>query len=564
MKSWYSSWSHEKLHVVIALTLIIICGIPSMGWTYSKETHHRIVMHAVDFIIKSRDKTSPYVDGSTGQSDHTLLRSVFPKADDHMLGEIGKEMGQASADTDDRSDIWLNIPWLYFWSTPQAGVGSVSFSTFSHFINVRNPGSAWEFSGYYYGWVKANQKCSDAGFEDIIANFFVGNSQALVDIKKSEAFTIYKNPLHSKITDAQYQALIEQDIEHVHFWPITNIADYWLEKFRREPQAADGGPYNLAWIGPVLHAAGDSTVPYHAAGLSGCGHGAYEARVETTYDSLYDRDAVQTLLESEKHLDHRLPVVGIITGNARRAADPRFCKCNLNACDCPVVRDSTAARELVNLAIASTVVLLRKAFFEWEANKGSQPIQQNVRQKIVIDKESRTISSTAELATEEIFVQPLKSGDARPLVDSLKVELSRLRDIINDLEMGRNTNIARRALQSKVDDISRVVSKHPTFEWNPLFIPPRKLEYSSSFVIGSRPIQFRLPTQDELFGDGWTRYIQQRRRFFAARGLYITALTRAAIMGRRSRIPRNQQPKADEYINNLRKAEEQSITLLIP
>ncbi len=165
-----------------------------------------------------------------------------------------------------------------FESSSAAGRGGVSFTTFSHFINVKNPGFAWQFSGYYYGWVEQNQPCSNAGFEDRLANFFAGNSKGRVDIDKSEAFTIYKDPLLPTISDKQYRDHFDQRIRHVHFWPLTNLANYWLQKFVGEPRGADGRHYNIAWIGPVLHAAGDSTVPYHAAGLSGCEHGVLRGR----------------------------------------------------------------------------------------------------------------------------------------------------------------------------------------------------------------------------------------------------------------------------------------------
>jgi hypothetical protein len=562
MNSWHSLWSHGKrqLPVVIAVgTLIIVCGFPSLGRAYDLKTHRRIVTDAVDFIIASREKTSTYVDGSTGQSDDKLLSSVYANADDGKLRQIAAEMAEASADTDLRTDIWLQVPGL-FGSTPQPGEGNVSFTSFSHFINVRNPGYAWQFSGYY-----ANQKCSDAGFEDKIANFFVGNSKARVDIKKSEAFTIYKNPLLDGISDAQYQDHIKQQIRHVHFWPITNIASYWFQRFRTEPAAANGGPYNLSWIGPVLHAGGDSTVPYHAAGLSGCGHGVYESEVEKAYDSesLYDRNAVQTLLESERHLDRRLSVVEIVSGNARKAADSPFCRCALNACDCPIAYDSSARRKLVNLAIASTVVLIRKAFFEWQANGGSLPTLNTVRPEIPIGREPRTFSSTADVPSDQIFVVQLKSGDVRPFQDSLKARLTKLREIISFFEIrGVATDVFPVVFHSVIDDISRVVSEYPTLEWNPLFQPPRKQEYSSSYIVGSESVRFRLPTEQELDGIGRIRYIEQRRRFFAARGLYITALTRAAITGRLSRISDSEQKEAEQYINDLRKAEEYYMTLL--
>jgi hypothetical protein len=236
---------------------------PSIVSGYSEPIHKQLVLDAFEFIISGAKDTSRYADGSTGEDDYQTVVSVLAKAGggNSRIRALAEEIGDASAHTDRRTDVWLRIPGL--GSTPRSHDGGVYFTTFSHFVNVHTPGVLWKFSGYHYGWVEANQKCSDAGFEDKIANFFVAHGSAHVDVAKTEALKRYKDPLLPGIGVEDYQKHFDQRVKHAQFWPATNLAAHWFTEFIKSPRATDEAPYNLPYIGPLLHVSGgfDGSLP---------------------------------------------------------------------------------------------------------------------------------------------------------------------------------------------------------------------------------------------------------------------------------------------------------------
>src|SRR5437763_74832 len=113
------------------LAIAVLASLVSAdaAYSYTEPTHRYIVVSAVDFILSSATDSAPYIDGATGSSDFELFRSSFPGMDNEALRRVSEEIGQASSDTDRRTDIVLRIPGL-FGSTPSSGIGGVSFTTF--------------------------------------------------------------------------------------------------------------------------------------------------------------------------------------------------------------------------------------------------------------------------------------------------------------------------------------------------------------------------------------------------------------------------------------------------
>src|SRR5436309_8719536 len=100
----------------------------------------------------------------------------------------------------------------------------------------------------------------------------------------SPPYRNYRLPL--RISDEEYErAMSGQPLKAVQFWPLTHLAEHYYRAFRSTPKSPVGTPLMLGALGPVLHAAGDSTVPFHATGISGCGHVEFESFVESFYDA---------------------------------------------------------------------------------------------------------------------------------------------------------------------------------------------------------------------------------------------------------------------------------------
>ena len=70
-----------------------------------------------------------------------------------------------------------------------------------------------------------------------------------------------------------------QPLSTVQFWPLTPLGAHYYRAFTSTPKSSAGAPLVLGALGPVRHAAADSTVPFHATGISGCGHVEYESYV---------------------------------------------------------------------------------------------------------------------------------------------------------------------------------------------------------------------------------------------------------------------------------------------
>jgi len=64
-----------------------------------------------------------------------------------------------------------------------------------------------------------------------------------------------------------------QGVPYSIFMPVDNLARYWFERYKRRRQ--------LNYLGPVLHAVQDASVPHHAAGYNGNWHVEYESALET-------------------------------------------------------------------------------------------------------------------------------------------------------------------------------------------------------------------------------------------------------------------------------------------
>jgi hypothetical protein len=350
---------------------------------------------------------------------------------------------------------------------------------------------------------------------------------------------------------------------------VTNLANYWFGQFAGSPISRDRTPFNLPWLGPFLHALADSTVPYHASGLSGCGHGVYEDVVESLYDAgqLNDQNEVRRQLSTAGHLKLNSTVAEIVLGNARAAADPRFCQCTTLSCDCPVVKNEKAARELLNLAIASTVMGLRKAFSEWN-RQGISKVAQG--EAVRVSGQGPDPWRVFYRNVAEVPIRPPSIIAADPSYGAaMRQELiGHLREM-NKLVYGFSfREIAAEPFRTKFESIvgfiAGVVIKFPNATWSPVLHEVGTSRYQGLPSLGDFPIRYRLPRLQEIRGEKeWMSYRDERRRFFAARGLYSTGELRAALQGRlQMKLSDQEKRETQIYISGLRKVQEAYISSL--
>ncbi|GJM05746.1 MAG: hypothetical protein DHS20C09_17420 [marine bacterium B5-7] len=514
------------VYIFISLSLLPKGG--AISEAYNISTHQKIVIDAVDFIIRNAQETSAYPDGSTGQSDFRLLRSILtpqlsnPESVNRNLREYAKYLAKESGNTDLYRDVWLESPGAFgLWSYKEAEAYGVSFTVFSHFLNIHDPGIMWPYTGYYFDWVRQNEECSGSNTEDVLANYLLEHTDAKLDVLASSALIRYKDPLLN-VDDAEYREHYSQQIQTVYFWPITNLANYWYAHFVQSPKDENGTPLNLKFIGPVLHAAGDTTVPHHASGLSGCGHGTYESSVWTFYESnvLYDPEIVKSNLMEKEHLKSNLPVEKILFGNAKIAGGPRFCHPSGISFNCPIGRDKTVAKELVNLSIASTVILIRKSFSEWQKNKDKVLVMEGGfgEQKIGGGRGELGQVFYSKWSDVPISVpQVLASNPSRAIAVQAKLneQLQIINSEIVNLSQEGNVESSNKKINRAMDDAATTISQFPPVELK--FNKPGSSKDLAQTLpeLGPKPIEFRPPSIDEIENDTkWQAYNDEREKFY--------------------------------------------------
>jgi hypothetical protein len=130
----------------------------------------------------------------------------------------------------------------------------------------------------------------------------------------------------------------------------------------------------LESLARVLHLAQDMTVPHHVIGLLGAGHETYEKSVESLVEqggSLVDADRISEHLEKRRcfqlqcSLQELFEAIARYTlGSERKAGridkDSHYLPGQIS-----YEKTLDRAHELVNLAIASNIVILKVAWRDW-------------------------------------------------------------------------------------------------------------------------------------------------------------------------------------------------------
>ena len=427
------TFQHTRFLLAIgAFVQSILIGLPAAA--YNDPTHRQIVLDAFEYIIAEATRTTAYSDGSTGKADYELVRSVLapneidPRTAKRRVRALATEIAGYAVMTDRQPDVVLELPAAGQQPSYQPPfMDRYFFTMFSHFLNVHRPGSLWHDAGYNYLWVETNQRCVNSSNEDLFGNLFVRYGRSKVVTNASSAMINFKRQLKNGVDDKIYEHHFTNSIRFVDFWPVTNVAQYWFDAFVQSGESEDKAPFNLHFLAHVLHAVADVTVPYHAAGISGCGHRAYEATVDVLYQRnvLLDPQLIRDYLVNTSHLRNTREVVHMIRENARVAADRPICTCDGQTCDCAGALNSPeqTAKKLVNLAVASTVATIRVAFRDWKA-AGATASTSAKRQPPLDGPEQKpkkaVYSEFPMLAFTETTFQPASASE-KDLLSSLRV-----------------------------------------------------------------------------------------------------------------------------------------------
>ena len=192
---------------------------------------------------------------------------------------------------------------------PSTGRGSMSFTAFNHFIDVRKgPGVFDDYDGYSYrqgsGSRNQYQKAGEvatswgekvaadtSGFKvDEAVNWWFNDKYVHISgqpwykgcspamdrysfFQDSGRYTSKQEELAARFPLANATGAADHGIPYSVFMPVDNMARYWYGRFTETKDA-------LA-LAPVMHAIQDASIPHHAAGCLGNWHSQYENDLES-------------------------------------------------------------------------------------------------------------------------------------------------------------------------------------------------------------------------------------------------------------------------------------------
>lgn len=548
----------------------LVLAFSSTCAAYGDLAHRNIVRDAFEFIIANKaDAATRYVDGSTPKSDYDVLLRVLAikpgTGADGALRAVARQLADGSVETDRFSDVTLTAPGIFWGSTERTEVAGYYFTLFSHFLNVRSPATFWKDDGYSYKWAQQNPQCS-GGVADALGNFLIEHSNATVNtVKSTPPFLSYRQPLKTGITITDYERHFRQQLRDIAFWPITALARHWFTEFVGSSKDSTGAPLNLLHIAPVLHAAADTTSPFHAVGMSGCGHVAYEDMVDGLYQQpqgVYDRLQVQALLTKIAHLDRRISMVDLLTRNAEYAADKRFCTCTLKSCNCSLALNNPgSAKELANLAIAATVLTLRKGFTEWAPGSSPAsglPVRNDQKGRVV------RVGSLAEVNVAPPLSAPPDGGTPNPVGDRLAGSLTDLKQAAAEIErLSASAFTARlnNAIAAVIDAAASSTERWDPFELRVVLQANggRAAAPPPPIIVLNPRVSFGLPTAAQLErGDLRAEYLNAHHNFHIAYNIYRMGVVIGALEGhlKAGRVATNEQTSTDQYTKALRKGQD--------
>src|SRR5262249_8225914 len=539
---------------------------------YGDTAHRNVVRDAFEFIIANKnDSKTKYADGSTPKSDYDLLITILSgnsrSVTDDVLRKIATQLGEESVNTDRLEDVTLKIPtgFLQYTYVERTYIYGVYFTLFSHFINVRMPANLWEHDGYSFRWARQNSKCPGNG-DDTLVNIVVPESNAKVDTDKTQLYSQYRDPLKQNMAKEYENQFFKLKIDDVYFWPISHLAKYWFESFLNSPKDLAGTPLKLNHIAPVLHAVADATVPYHAVGLSGCGHGKYETKVDGLYNgrnSLYDPSRVKNFLVDKKFgLNRSNSIIDIVTKDAVHAADPKLCECTIKTCKCPMListdaEANAAAKELVNLAIASSVLVLRKGLTEWSKldtqTAGAPPTPGTFWNPTGPGRVLR-FPSFGSIKFGPPTVVAAEPTTAKSIGEKLQGPISKLQGTASNVDKLTAEETSNR-LNSAIDELRSVAATIPQW-WDPFKLT---VQLGPETFVQDPRIEFRLPKGAELESE-WSSYSRLYDNFYGAYSLYRIGILIGALEGRSGQ---QLEPAQKEFTDSYAKALRDRLGVLI-
>jgi len=534
---------------------------------FNDETHEFFTAKALAFMLEPTPQSAMvYSGGWSARKDSDLATRLKRSLPESKL----KEIITYTADVDWLADVTFRLfenSWTDATRVPRSSPRKLAFTVFSHFLNVHRLGDLWNTNGYYYPWVALDEHCK-ALSQSNLANALIRYAHTTVVTDKTLPFVQYKSGLAGSPGD--YAGNFAKEISEIRFWPATAMITHWYDQLLSSPITETRLPLRLHFLGAIAHIMQDMSVPFHAVGISGCGHDEFEAWFEAKIKAndirdLYDPTIVRKHLRGS-FLDHRQPIAKLalqVAGIASRHCRSTFSReSGESATTCrhlvePAV-DRVIARDTFNLAIAGTVVAIRKAIDEWkstvdaaglgaqgtlsrptlDAGRALQPTGSAASTPSPEPHGSTTVTSPAPLARSYRildFSNPAQVADL--LLGRHASSSSDIRDSVGRAQQEvlsfLDGHTSQTDFERQLQDAGRRLAESAAFEQEPTPEDVSAIYPDSPPVFTDRVYSFRLPTLGETNNPHrWRTYLDERRKYTEAASLLHAAVTKSYLESR--------------------------------
>lgn len=524
--------AYRRLHAyaIWGICLISFCiGGVSPATGYNPITHRQIVTDAVDFVVSQSEMQDFAIQSLTDPN----VDDVGKKNEERLLGILG----QSAFEADYKDDVffrytkWYGRLFAFVKDLDEcfSRHGDLSFTSMQHFMVIpQQPGRIWQIDGYSYEYTDRDRDDLDyLAFSSFVVDW--SGVKLDTEICQRELPPWWSTGVYQP---GNYQNNMGQYLKYVVFPPASNMANYFYDKFMHDV-GVNGKPSSQAlnYLGRVMHLIQDMTVPHHVIGTLGQKHQEYEKNVDAWYvmglAPLRDDGLIQKQLKEVPCLNTDCTMTQMLNEVAEYTRRAEISAGHLNITNGRYaigVSDDEAelhrTTELVNLAIAANVAILKKAAKDWSATHASASKSQSNPQSgivmtpsTVVGRESRYFEDFSQISPELFigsrFLALLSPSDKTEVLGIMGSTQS----IIIDFENGQLTR------SQFVESIDAKALRLEEFLRNQIQTRPQLLSSPAGRINtqGLGSISFRKPTkQERTHMDQWRAYNASQERFLAS------------------------------------------------
>jgi hypothetical protein len=368
----------------VVLVLGCLLNMVGVAQAYSPRTHEQTVLDALDYMERQASDEQALREWTTADTKNNA--QLFKK----NVDDLSSRLANGAKDTDYRGDLYFRYTTLAgrflgfvlgidecFWRLNVPFGEEQYLTSMQHFLSLPiGEGEIWPTDGYSYRYTDQQQE--DFWAMSIFATYLGGVRIARQPCPEPPRWFPGKN-----VNSAEYyQNNLNRDMNQFVFPPATNRAVYAYDQFLNERVGGRPSSDGLHSLGVVLHLAQDMTMPHHVIGLLGGGHADYEAFVENMYVKDKNRGSPSPMFRPHnENIAKHLREIECLQGDCKiedmmkelawytleiEKKEGRERGGHYFPADISSANNIKRAENLLHLAIAANVAIIRKAWHDWK------------------------------------------------------------------------------------------------------------------------------------------------------------------------------------------------------